>query len=165
MTRATPTRIEMTMEVNGAVRTLVVEPRTTLVDALREDLGLVGTRHGCDEGVCGACIVLVDGEPVLACLMFAAQAYGREVTTIEGLALPGALHPVQEAFVAAGATGCGYCTSGLVMLTAGALAREPEIAEDGLARLAAGNLCRCNGYGPILSAIRAARAAAVTAAE
>lgn len=150
-------KIQMTMEVNGRSRTIVVEPRTTLVDALREECHLTGTRAGCDEGVCGACTVLVDGEPVRACLMFAVQAHGAEVRTVEGLAEGGTMHPLQRAFMAEHAIQCGYCTAGFLMLAAGALDRDPGMDDQALVDLASANLCRCTGYQPIVRALRSAR--------
>lgn len=150
-------KIQMTMEVNGAQRTIVVEPRATLVDALRDECHLTGTRTGCDEGVCGACTVLVDGEPVRACLMFAVQAHGSEVRTVEGLADGATLGVLQRAFVEAHAVQCGYCTAGFLMLAAGALERDPAMDDDALVALASANLCRCTGYQPIVRALRSAR--------
>jgi carbon-monoxide dehydrogenase small subunit len=147
----------MTMEVNGRARTIVVEPRTTLVEALREECHLTGTRTGCDEGVCGACTVLVDGEPVRACLMFAVQAHKAQVHTVEGLADGPRLHPLQRAFEEEHAVQCGFCTSGFLMLAAGALERTPDMDDDAITALASANLCRCTGYQPIVKALRAAR--------
>lgn len=152
-------KIQMTMEVNGRPRTIVVEPRTTLVEALREECHLTGTRAGCDEGVCGTCTVLVDGEPVRACLMFAVQAHGSQVRTVEGLAERGALHPLQRAFVEEHAVQCGFCTAGFLMLAAGALELQPDLDDEELTALAAANLCRCTGYQPIVRALAAAREA------
>ncbi|WP_273841404.1 (2Fe-2S)-binding protein [Rubrobacter calidifluminis] len=149
-------RIEM--EVNGERRALEVEPRRTLADALREDLGLTGTHLGCEHGVCGACTVIVDGEAVRSCLMFAVQADGGRVRTVEGLA-SGAGHPLQRAFRAEHALQCGFCTPGFLMLLAAALERDPGIVrdEERLRELLTSNLCRCTGYEGIRrAALRAA---------
>lgn len=152
-------KMQMSMEVNGEAHTLIVEPRTTLADALREECGLTGTRTGCEEGVCGTCTVLVDGEPVRACLQFAVQAHGREVTTIEGLSGRKLMKALQDAMAENFAVQCGYCTAGFLMLAAGALARRPDMDEDEMIRLVSANLCRCTGYQPILKAMRQAQAA------
>lgn len=159
------TRIQMTMEVNGVDRTIVVEARTTLADALREECGLTGTKIGCDEGVCGACTVLVDNEPVRACLMFAAQAHGCDVRTVEGLASDAGLHPLQQAFASEHAIACGWCTSGFLMLGVGALAREPEMDDAALLALASSNLCRCTGYGAIVRAMKSAQSVLLASDE
>ncbi|WP_342643827.1 (2Fe-2S)-binding protein [Rhodoligotrophos ferricapiens] len=149
--------IPIKLNINGRSETLEVEPRVTLLDALREHLGLTGTKKGCDQGQCGACTVHVDGERVLACLMLAAQAQGREVTTIEGLAGPnGELHPVQAAFLKHDAFQCGYCTPGQIM-SAVACIREGHAGSDHEIReYMAGNLCRCGAYPHIVAAVREA---------
>lgn len=152
-------KIKMTFEVNGESRTIVVEPRTSLAEAIREECDLPGTRIGCDEGACGACTMLVDGEPVRSCLMFAVQAHGASVRTVEGLAEGGTLHPVQRAFMEEHAIQCGFCTAGFVMLAVGALERGVEVDDETLKALASANLCRCTGYQSILKALKAARAA------
>jgi carbon-monoxide dehydrogenase small subunit len=142
--------------VNGARRQCEVPHNRLLVDLLHDDLGLHGTRNGCGQGICGCCTVLVDGEPAKACLMLAAQADGCAVTTIEGLASGRDLHPVQAAFVDAGAVQCGYCIPGMV-LTAHALLTENPAPTDGEIRAAlANNLCRCTGYVKIVDAVRLA---------
>ena len=146
------------LHVNGSETRVEVEPRTTLADALRDEVGLHGTHLGCEHGVCGACTVLLDGEPVRACLMFAAQCEGREVTTIEGLGSDGALHPVQQAFVDNFALQCGFCTPGFIMLVAGALDRDPDMGDEDLIELLSANLCRCTGYRSILAAAKQAAA-------
>lgn len=152
-------RIRMTAAINGETRTVVVEPRTTLADALREECGLTGTNVGCEEGVCGACTVLVDGEPVRACTMFAVQAHGREVRTVEGLASPtGELGVLQQAFQTHHAVQCGCCTPGFLMLATGAIERDPALEETDLAEVAEANLCRCSGYKGIARALREAAA-------
>ena len=152
-----------TLIVNGREYALDVPPRRTLADALREDCGLTGTHLGCEHGVCGACTVLVDGDAVRSCLMFAVQCDGRRIRTVEGLAAPdGTDHPLQAAFSAEHALQCGFCTPGFLMLAAGALQTDPDIAADPerLRELLTSNLCRCTGYEAIRRAvIRAAGAA------
>ena len=151
-------RTDMQLRVNGQRYALSAEPRLTLADALREHCGLTGTHVGCEHGVCGACTVLVDGQPVRACLMFAVQVQGPEITTVEGLAPPGELHPLQRAFMAHHALQCGYCTPGFLMLAAAALRDDPDIGEEALIDVLASNLCRCTGYWNILAAVKAAAA-------
>jgi len=145
------------LSINGAPHALKLEPRVTLLDALREQLGLTGTKKGCDQGQCGACTVHLDGERVLACLTLAVQAEGRSVTTIEGLSGPdGGLHPVQQAFLDEDAFQCGYCTPGQIM-SAVACIREGHAGSDAEIReFMAGNLCRCGAYPNIVSAVRKA---------
>ncbi|HEV8678336.1 MAG TPA: (2Fe-2S)-binding protein [Stellaceae bacterium] len=150
--------IAVTLTVNGKRHALRVEPRRTLLDALRDECGLTGTHMGCEHGVCGACTVLVDGDPVRACLIFAVQAEGSEVRTVEGLATGGELHPVQRAFIAHHGVQCGFCTPGFLMLAAGVLEREPDIGNDALLEVLSSNLCRCTGYQGIVAAVRAALA-------
>ncbi|MGQ0575019.1 MAG: (2Fe-2S)-binding protein [Pseudonocardia sp.] len=151
--------MELTLHVNGEPVQLSVEPRRTLADALREDLGLTGTHLGCEHGVCGACTVLVDGEPVRACLMFAVQADGCAVTTVEGLAGDdGGLHPVQEAFVARHGLQCGFCTPGMLLTAVHLLATHPGPDRDTIRAEMAGNICRCTGYQGIVDAVEAASA-------
>ncbi len=149
---AAPRRLRVT--VNGSVRTAAVEPRRTLADFLRHDLGLTGTHLGCEHGVCGCCTVLLDGDPVRSCLLLAVQAHGSAVTTIEGLAAPGgALHPLQQAFVEAHGLQCGFCTPGII-LNALAYLRERPVPDEGSVReMLAGNLCRCTGYQNIVAAV------------
>jgi len=145
---------QITLSVNGEEHELLVEPRRLLLDALREDLGLTGTKRGCEEGVCGCCTVLVDGENVKCCLMLALQARGRAITTIEGLRQPdGSLHPIQEAFVQHGALQCGYCTPGFIMTAKAFLDRHPAPTEDEVREGLGGNICRCTGYVNIVKAI------------
>ncbi|MGE0210783.1 MAG: (2Fe-2S)-binding protein [Parvibaculaceae bacterium] len=148
--------LPITLNVNGEAHKIVVEPRRTLADALREGCRLTGTHLGCEHGVCGACTVLVDGSPVRACLMFAVQAQGREIRTVEGLAKDGKLHPLQEAFSEFHGLQCGFCTPGFLMLSLGALERDPDISEEGLLDVLSSNLCRCTGYRNIIKAVRAA---------
>jgi len=152
--------VRIEMEVNGERRALEVEPRRTLADVLREELGLTGTHLGCEHGVCGACTVIFDGDAVRSCLMFAAQADGGRVRTVEGLASGnGAEHPLQRAFRAEHALQCGFCTPGFLMLLAAALERDPGVFrdEERLRELLTSNLCRCTGYEGIRrAALRAA---------
>ena len=145
-----------TLSINGRTYTLQLEPRRTLLDAIREECGLTGTHMGCEHGVCGACTVLVDGQPIRACLMFAVQAQGVAIRTIEGLATGDALHPVQRAFIAHHGVQCGFCTPGFLMLATGVLEREPDISDDELREVLSSNLCRCTGYQNIVAAVRAA---------
>jgi xanthine dehydrogenase YagT iron-sulfur-binding subunit len=145
--------LHLTLEINGRAHALDVEPRVTLLDALRERLGLTGTKKGCDQGQCGACTVHVDGQRVLACLTLAAQVEGRKVTTIEGLG-EGELHPVQAAFLERDAFQCGYCTPGQIM-SAVACIREGHAGSDAEIReYMSGNLCRCGAYPNIVAAVR-----------
>jgi carbon-monoxide dehydrogenase small subunit len=146
----------ITLTVNGRDHAIAVEPRRTLADAIREDCGQTGTHIGCEHGVCGACTVLVDGEPVRSCLMFAVQAAGKKIRTVEGLAKGDALHPMQQAFMDNHGLQCGFCTPGFLMLAVGVLEREPDISDDELLDVLASNLCRCTGYQNIVKAVRAA---------
>ncbi len=150
------------VKVNGENYERAVDVRSTLADFLREDLDLTGTHVGCEHGVCGACTVLLDGEPIRACLMLAAQADGHEVSTIEGVAPPGeALHPIQEAFWARHGLQCGYCTPGIIMSACAFLKEHPAPTEGEIRGMLAGHLCRCTGYHFIVDAIaEAARALA-----
>jgi carbon-monoxide dehydrogenase small subunit len=150
--------IEITFTVNGAARTIRVEPRRLLADALREDCGLTGTHLGCEHGVCGACTILCDGRPVRSCLMFAVQAEGRQLRTVEGLAQDGKLHPLQQAFWDHHGLQCGFCTPGFLMLAVGVLEASPDIGEADLRAALASNLCRCTGYQNIVKAVLAAAA-------
>jgi carbon-monoxide dehydrogenase small subunit len=145
------------LTLNGEAARLDVAVRRTLADALREH-GLTGTHLGCEHGSCGACTVLLDGEPVRACLLLAVQADGHDVRTIEGLAPASGLHPVQRAFHEHRALQCGFCTPGFVMLAVGILEREPDAPEERVRHLLSSNLCRCTGYTPIVAAVRAAQA-------
>ena len=150
--------IEVTLSVNGRDYPLQLEPRRTLLDAIREECGLTGTHMGCEHGVCGACTVLLDGQPIRACLMFAVQAAGMAIRTVEGLAAGDALDPVQRALIAHHGVQCGFCTPGFLMLATGVLAREPDISDDELREVLSSNLCRCTGYQNIVAAVRAALA-------
>ena len=149
---------DVSFTVNGEPRTVRVEPRKTLADAIREDCGLTGTHLGCEHGVCGACTIILDGAPVRSCLMFAGQAEGARIRTVEGLADGETLHPLQQAFIDRHALQCGFCTPGFLMLAAGVLEREPDIDEAGLREALASNLCRCTGYLNILDAVKDAAA-------
>jgi aerobic carbon-monoxide dehydrogenase small subunit len=148
----------VTLSVNGTRHEVQVEARRTLADVLRDDLGLHGTHLGCEHGVCGACTVLVDGDPTRACLVFAVQCEGAAITTIEGLAPTGDLHPVQRAFIDNFGLQCGFCTPGFIMLLAGALKAKPDMNEEELVEVLSSNLCRCTGYRSILEAARQAAA-------
>ena len=151
-------KIEIALLINGRRHIVRVEPRRTLVDAIRDDCGLTGTHIGCEHGVCGACTVLLSGEPVRSCLMFAVQADGKEIRTVEGLADGEALHPLQRAFMEHHGLQCGFCTPGFLMLAAGVLEREPDIGDADLIEVLSSNLCRCTGYQNIVKAVRAAAA-------
>jgi carbon-monoxide dehydrogenase small subunit len=151
--------MDVTFTVNGEPRTIRVEPRRTLADALREDCGLTGTHLGCEHGVCGACTVLLDDAPVRSCLMFAVQAEGARVRTVEGLADGDTLHPVQQAFWDNHGLQCGFCTPGFLMLAVGVLERNPNIGEAELREVLSSNLCRCTGYQNIVKSVLAAAAA------
>jgi carbon-monoxide dehydrogenase small subunit len=150
--------IEVTLRINSRDYPLRLEPRRTLLDAIREECGLTGTHMGCEHGVCGACTVLLDDQPIRACLMFAVQAEGMAIRTVEGLATGDALDPVQRAFIAHHGVQCGFCTPGFLMLATGVLAREPDISDDELREVLSSNLCRCTGYQNIVAAVRAALA-------
>ena len=150
--------VDVTLNVNGQPYALRVEPRRTLLDALRDECGLTGTHMGCEHGVCGACTVLVDGDPIRACLMFAVQAQKSAISTIEGLAQGEDLHPLQRALIAHHGVQCGFCTPGFLMLVSGVLEREPDIGDEALLDVLASNLCRCTGYQGIVAAMRAAGA-------
>ena len=149
---------ELTLIVNGRDYSVRVDPRRTLVDAIRDDCGQTGTHIGCEHGVCGACTVLIDGEPVRSCLMFAVQAEGKAIRTVEGLAKGDELHPMQRAFMDHHGLQCGFCTPGFLMLAVGVLEREPDISDADLLDVLSSNLCRCTGYQNIIKAVRAAAA-------
>ena len=146
----------ITLKVNGQAREIAVEPSWTLLETVREQLRLTGAKEGCGTGDCGACSMLVDGRLVTSCLMLAVQADGREVTTIEGLATNGSLHPVQAAFVEKGGVQCGFCTPGMIMAAASLLKRNPSPTLDEVREGLAGNLCRCTGYTKIYESVLAA---------
>ena len=144
------------LTVNGELQHVLVEPYYSLLDALRDELHLTGTKKGCDEGDCGACTVLLDGKPVTSCLVLAHSAHGAQVTTVEGLATRQALHPVQRAFADYGGLQCGFCTPGLIMATVGLLENNPNPTLEDAKFAIGGNLCRCTGYSKVLEAIMAA---------
>ena len=143
-------------KINGEWRTADVWPGESLLYALREHLGLPGSKNACEQGECGSCSIWLDGELVCACLVLAAQAHEREVRTVEALASDRGLHPVQEAFLQAGAVQCGFCTPGLIVAVADLLAKDPSPAEATVREALSGNLCRCTGYAKILDAVRLA---------
>jgi carbon-monoxide dehydrogenase small subunit len=149
-------RVSVTLNVNGKAYPLEIEPHRTLLEVLRDDLVLTGTKANCLEGECGACTVLLDGRPVNSCLYLAVRANGKQVTTVEGLAQDGDLHPLQEAFIEAGAVQCGYCTPGMLMSAKALLDGNPHPTDEEIVRALAGNLCRCTGYVNIRRALRAA---------
>ena len=148
--------IDLALRVNGCPRRLHLDSRVTLLDALREDLGLTGTKKGCDQGACGACTVLLDDKRVLSCLVLAAQCGDRDVTTIEGLAWDGQLHPVQEAFIRHDGFQCGYCTPGQIMSAVALLEEGGAGSDEEIREFMSGNLCRCGAYPNIVAAIREA---------
>jgi len=150
------TRTHLTLTVNGEPRELLADSYKTLLEVLREDLQLTGTKHGCELGECGACAVLVDGEPVLSCLAIAAEHRGRDVRTVEGLTRDGRLDPLQETFADMGAAQCGYCTPGILMTARALLDREPHPTRERIREALSGNLCRCTGYHQIVEAVEAA---------
>ncbi len=159
-------KIPVRLRVNGEQHDIIVEPRRTLADALREECGLTGTHLGCEHGICGACTILLDGAPARGCLIFAVQAEGMDIRTVESLATGARAHPLQEAFVRHHALQCGYCTPGFLMLLVGGLERDPDLDAEGVRELVSSNLCRCTGYQNILAAaadyaaqLRAARGA------
>ena len=152
-------KLDLTLNINGRDHAVRVEPRRTLVDTIRDDCGLTGTHIGCEHGFCGACTVIVGGEAVRACLMFAVQAQGKPIRTVEGLAKNGVLHPLQRAFMAHHGLQCGFCTPGFLMLAAGLLEQKPHPSDEQLLDVLSSNLCRCTGYENILKAVKAAAAA------
>ena len=158
--------VTIRLTVNGVTHHLVVEPRRLLADVLREDLGLTGTNIGCEHGVCGSCTVLVDGQSVRSCLMFAVQATGHEVMTVEGLSRAGEMHPLQKAFWEQQGLQCGFCTPGFLMTAYELLQHNPNPSEEEVRSALSGNICRCTGYQHIVNAVRAAaQALAQTTAE
>ena len=149
-------KAQLTLTVNGEERDIFAAVHKTLLEVLREDLGLTGTKHGCELGECGACTVLVDGEPVLSCLALPVECQGREITTVEGLAQGERLHPLQQAFAELGAAQCGYCTPGMLLSARSLLGATPMPTRDEVRQALAGNLCRCTGYTKILDAVELA---------
>ena len=150
-------KLDITLNINGHDHSIRVEPRRTLVDAIRDDCGQTGTHIGCEHGICGTCTVILDGDAVRSCLMFAVQAQGKKIRTVEGLANCTDLHPLQRAFIAHHGLQCGFCTPGFLMLAANALEQNPNIDDDDLLDVLSSNLCRCTGYQNIIKAVRAAR--------
>jgi xanthine dehydrogenase YagT iron-sulfur-binding subunit len=151
-----PDAVTLSLKVNGAVRSVTVEPRVTLLDALRNHLDLTGAKQVCDRGACGACTVLLDGQPVNSCLVLAADAEGHEITTVEGIGTPEKMSPLQAAFVEKDALQCGFCTPGFVVSGTALLAKVPSPTLDQVKAGLAGNLCRCGTYGRIFEAVQAA---------
>ena len=148
--------VRCALSVNGEAVEALFAPYKTLLEVLREDLGLTGTKHGCELGECGACAVLIDGEPQLACLVLALECQGRRIETVEGLARGAELHPLQAAFADLGAAQCGYCTPGILMTAKALLQREPAPSRETVREAISGNLCRCTGYQQIFEAIEEA---------
>jgi len=146
--------VTVTLTINGVERTITTDSERPLIDVIREDLHLTGTKEGCGEGSCGACSVLMDGKRVLSCVTPITQADKKSITTIEGLAQGDTLHPVQEAFLAEGAMQCGYCTSGMIISAVALLEQNPSPTDEEIVTGMNGNICRCNGYTKIMNAIR-----------
>src|SRR5712664_1535904 len=151
-----PRSLQLSLSVNGEAVETSFAPYKTLLELLREDLGLTGTKHGCELGECGACAVLVDGEPQLSCLLLALECEGRSVETVEGMARGTELHPLQAAFADLGAAQCGYCTPGILMTAKALLVKEPHPSRARITEASSGNLCRCTGYQQIFEAIEEA---------
>lgn len=149
-------KLQLALTVNGERVTALVDDYKTLLEVLREDLQLTGTKHGCELGECGACAVLLDGAPVLSCLTLATEIDGRDVLTVEGLAADGQLHPLQEEFATRGAAQCGYCTPGILVTAKALLDHEPTPTRERIREALSGNLCRCTGYHQIIEAVEAA---------
>jgi aerobic-type carbon monoxide dehydrogenase small subunit (CoxS/CutS family) len=149
-------KVRVALNVNGESREALVPVHKTLLEVLREDLGLTGTKHGCELGECGTCTVLVDGEPVLSCLALPVETEGCRITTVEGMAEGGQLHPLQQAFAELGAAQCGYCTPGILLTATALLAERPSPTRQEIKEALAGNLCRCTGYTKILDAVELA---------
>ena len=147
-------KIEITLNINGHDHSVRVEARKTLVDVIRDDCGQTGTHIGCEHGICGACTIILDNEAVRSCLMFAVQARGKRIRTVEGLADGDRLHPLQTSFMTHHALQCGFCTPGFLMLAANALEQRPDISDEDISDLLASNLCRCTGYQNIVKAVR-----------
>ena len=150
------TKTLLTLRVNGERHTVAAEPHHTLLEVLREELGLTGTKHGCELGECGTCTVLVDGVPVLSCLALPVELEGSDIRTVEGMAEAGRLHPLQQAFAELGAAQCGYCTPGILLTAQALLAEIPAPTRQEVRQALAGNLCRCTGYTKILDAVELA---------
>ena len=155
---AVPDRIHLTLRVNGEESAVSFASYKTLLEVLREDLDLTGTKHGCELGECGACAVLIDGEPKLSCLTLALECEGRSIQTVEGLARGTELHPLQAAFADLGGSQCGYCTPGMLMTAKALLDRNPDASREQIKEAISGNLCRCTGYQQMVDAIESAAA-------
>ena len=149
-------KTQLALTVNGETRDVIVPVHKTLLEVLREDLNLTGTKHGCELGECGTCTILVDGEPVLSCLALPVECQGRQIKTVEGMADGGRLHPLQQAFAELGAAQCGYCTPAILLTAQALLAENPTPTRDEVRVALAGNLCRCTGYTKILDAVELA---------
>jgi aerobic-type carbon monoxide dehydrogenase small subunit (CoxS/CutS family) len=149
-------KVRVALNVNGESREALVPVHKTLLEVLREDLGLTGTKHGCELGECGTCTVLIDGEPVLSCLALPVDSEGCRITTVEGMAEGGQLHPLQQAFAELGAAQCGHCTPGILLTATALLTERPSPTRDQVKEALAGNLCRCTGYTKILDAVELA---------
>jgi len=158
MSTPAPKNVHLTLRVNGEPQEVSFAPYKTLLEVLREDMNLTGTKHGCELGECGACAVLVDGVPALSCLSLALDCEGRDIQTVEGLADGTELHPLQAAFADCGGSQCGYCTSGMLMTAKALLEREPNPSRERIREAIAGNICRCTGYNQIVEAIEEAAA-------
>jgi carbon-monoxide dehydrogenase small subunit len=149
-------KILLTLQVNGEEHQFAVPVHKTLLEVLREDMGLTGTKHGCELGECGACTVLADGQPILACLALPVELHGRQIVTVEGMAQAGRLHPLQQAFAELGAAQCGYCTPGVLLTSMALLSSNPKPTRDEIRHSLSGNICRCTGYTKILEAVELA---------
>jgi len=158
MTMPVTEKPDITLNINGREYAVRAEARRTLVDVIRDDCGLTGTHIGCEHGICGACTVILDDEAVRACLMFAVQANGRKIRTVEGLANGDVLHPIQQAFIDHHGLQCGFCTPGFLMLAVNVLERQPDIGDEEMLDVLSSNLCRCTGYQNIIKAVHAAAA-------
>jgi carbon-monoxide dehydrogenase small subunit len=156
--RRIPSKILLRLRVNGETKELATEISKTLLEVLREDLGLIGTKHGCELGECGTCAVLVDGEPVLSCLMLGIEAENAEIATIEGMMHKGQPHPLQKSFAALGAAQCGYCIPGILLTAKALLDKNPHPSRQEIREALSGNLCRCTGYTKIIEAVELAAA-------
>jgi len=150
--------VHMRLHVNGESCEVAFAPHKTLLEVLREDMGLIGTKHGCELGECGACAVLADGKPVLSCLLLGIECDGMDIMTVEGMAGDARLHPLQEAFADLGAAQCGYCTPGFLVTAKALLDKKPDATRDEIKEALSGNLCRCTGYIQIFEAVEAAAA-------
>ena len=152
-----PDKLAITLNINGRDHRIRVEARKTLADAIREDCGKTGTHVGCEHGICGTCTIILDNDAVRSCLMFAVQAQGKKIRTVEGLGTPDHLHPLQRAFIEHHGLQCGFCTPGFLMLAANMLEQRPDISDLDMLDVLSSNLCRCTGYQNIIKAVRAVR--------